>query len=387
MVSGLLAPVLMGFMADKLSWRVPFGLEVLIVLVAVVLSRQITETPKVKTQVDGIGTVLAFLSFGAIVLGGMLGGPYGWWNMRRPFEVAGVSINPLDLSPAALLFAIGGVGIVLLTGHVNRREERGQAALFSMRLFDNRTYAVTTLMVVVFFLLNGALPFAVPVFLQEAVAFDGSQTGIVMAVFMIGALMASLGSGKLLAILQPRVLMQMALLVVVAGFFWLSTVVSPQLTVMTVALPMFVVGLGFGAVFAQVPNIQLSGLPAELQGEGSGLAETCKGIGVGLGTSLIGSVMFGLALGGMVDTVATQTRVELSADERGALIVQIEDDTVPLEVEQFVSDKVPNLEEIMRAAYVEAFQTTLGVLTGIVLAALLVASFIPRLKPQATREG
>jgi hypothetical protein len=87
-----------------------------------------------------------------------------------------------------------------------------------------------------------------------------------------------------------------------------------------------------------------------------------------------------------VDTVATQTRVELSAEERSALILQIEDDTVPHEVEQFVSDKVPNLEEIMREAYVRAFQTTLGVLTGIVLAALLVASFIPRLKPEAPRE-
>jgi MFS family permease len=256
-----------------------------------------------------------------------------------------------------------------------------------MRLFDNRTYAVTTLMVVVFFLLNGALPFAVPVFLQEAVAFDGSQTGMVMSTFMIGALMASLGSGKLLILLQPRVLMQLALLVIVAGFFWLSTVVSPQLTILTVALPMFVVGLGFGTVFAQVPNVQLSGLPAALQGEGSGLAETCKGIGVGLGTSLIGSVMFGLALGGMVDTVATQTRVELSAEDRSALIVKIEDDTVPREVEQFVSDKVPNLEEIMREAYVRAFQTTLGVLTGIVLAALLVASFIPNVGAKASENS
>jgi MFS family permease len=380
MTAGLVAPLLMGLMADKLSWRVPFGLEVLIALAAVMLSRQISETDKVNTKVDGVGTLLAFCSFGALVLGGMLGGPYGWWNMRRPFEVAGLSLNPLGLSPAALLFAIGGVGMILLTGHVNRREERKAPALFSMRLFDNRTYAVTTLMVVVFFLLNGALPFVVPVFLQEAAEFDGSKTGIVMATFMVGALIASLGSGRLLLRLQPRLLMQVALLVIVVGFFWLSTTVSPRLTVTTVALPMFVVGLGFGTVFAQVPNIQLSRLVEALQGEGSGLAETCKGVGVGLGTSLIGSVMFGLALGGMVDTVALQTQVELSPGERSALILQIEDDTVPREVEQFVSNKVPNLKGIMQGAYVKAFQTTLGVLTGIVLVALTVASFIPSVR-------
>ena len=382
MAAGLAAPLLMGFMADRLSWRIPFGLEVLIALAAIILSRNIRETPKVATRVDIIGTVLAFFTFGAIILGGMLGGRYGWWDLRRPFDLGGSAMNHLGLSPAVILFIIGGVGIVLLTNHIHLREEEGEPALFSMKLFDNRTYTVTTVMVLIFFLLNGALPFAVPVFLQEAVSFDGSKTGMVMAMFMIGALVASLSSGRLMMRLQPRTLMQLALLVIVAGFFWLSAVVSPQLKVTTVIFPMFVIGLGFGTVFAQVPNIQLSKLPPELQGEGSGLAETCKGMGVGLGTSLIGSVMFGLALGNMVDTVALQTQVELSQEERGTLILQVEDNALPLEVEQLVSEKVPNLKSIMSESYVKAFQTTLGLLTGIVLLALVVASFIPSVKRQ-----
>ena len=380
MAAGLVAPLLMGFMADKVSWRVPFGLEVLIAMGAVILSQHIRETPKVATQVDIVGTVIAFFTFGAIILGGMLGGRYGWWDLRRPFEFGGTAMNHFGLSPAVILFIIGGVGIVLLTNHIHLREEEGEPALFSMKLFDNRTYTVTTVMVLIFFLLNGALPFVVPVFLQEAVSFDGSKTGMVMAMFMIGALIASLSSGGLMMRLQPRTLMQLALLVIIAGFFWLSVVVSPQLKVITVVFPMFVIGLGFGTVFAQVPNIQLSKLPPELQGEGSGLAETCKGMGVGLGTSLIGSVMFGLALGNMVDTVALQTKVELSQEERGTLILQVEDNALPLEVEQLVSEKVPNLKSIMNESYVKAFQTTLGLLTGIVLLALFVASFIPSVK-------
>jgi len=38
------------------------------------------------------------------------------------------------------------------------------------------------------FLLNGALPFVVPVYLREAVGFDGAQTGTVMMVFMLGTM-------------------------------------------------------------------------------------------------------------------------------------------------------------------------------------------------------
>lgn len=380
MLAGLLAPLLMGFMADKLSWRIPFGLEVLIVVAALFLARSMRETATVKARVDVLGTVLAFLAVGAIVLGGMLGGVYGWVTARRPFMIGDMSFNPLDLSPTAVLFAVSVFFTAWMLNHGYRKEERGGTPLFSLRLFDNRAFAVSTVMAGVFFMLNGALPFVVPVFLLEAVEFDGAQTGTVMMVFMFGAMVASLASGHLVHRMQPRVLMQLAMTVVVAGFVWLFIACTPSMTVVDGALPMFVVGLGFGVVVTQVPNVQLSTLPAELQGEGSGLAETVKAVGVGLGTAVIGSVMFGLALGGMVDMVAEQVEVELSAKERSELIIQVEDQTIPEDVEELVATQVPNLEELTRAAYVKAFQTTLGVLGGIVLLAILVASFIPRVE-------
>ncbi len=44
--------------------------------------------------------------------------------------------------------------------------------------------------------------------------------------------------------------------------------------------------------------------------------------------------------------------------------------------------EVPNLEELTHAAYVQAFQTTLGVLAGIMLLAIMVASFIRRVETE-----
>jgi hypothetical protein len=46
-------------------------------------------------------------------------------------------------------------------------------------------------------------------------------------------------------------------------------------------------------------------------------------------------------------------------------------------VEQFIAERASNLHEVISVAYVKAFQMTLGVLVGIVLLALLVASFMP----------
>jgi hypothetical protein len=59
------------------------------------------------------------------------------------------------------------------------------------------------------------------------------------------------------------------------------------------------------------------------------------------------------------------------------LLLQVEDEALPEEVEQFIAERASNLNEVISVAYVKAFQMTLGVLVGIVLLALLVASFIP----------
>lgn len=380
--AGLIAPLLMGFMAETISWRVPFGLEVAIAGIAFVMARAMRETPTVSSKIDGVGTVLAFLSIAAVVLAGMLGGSYGWWEARRPFEVGGTAVNPLGLSPAAPLAAFGVLIGVVLLAHNRRSEARGGEPLFSMTLFDNSTYGITLAFAVIFFVLNGALPFIVPVFLQEGLAFESATAGIVMAIFMVGSMMASLASGRLVHRMQPRLLMQLALLLIITGFVWLFARSAPGMTAFDAAASMFVVGLGFGTVFTQLPNVQLSTVPAELQGGASGLAETSKGIGVGLGTAVVGSMMLGLALGAMVDRVATQTSVVLSAQERSELIVQIEDEAVPEDVERFVAENVPNLQEIITAGYVDGFRATLGALVAWVLLALFVASFIPRVETE-----
>jgi hypothetical protein len=59
------------------------------------------------------------------------------------------------------------------------------------------------------------------------------------------------------------------------------------------------------------------------------------------------------------------------------LLLQVEDEALPEEVEQFIAERASNLNEVISVASVEAFPMTLGVLVSIVLLALLVASFIP----------
>jgi len=380
-LAGLIAPLLMGYMADNVSWRVPFGIDALIAIIGVVLTLRVTETEKIKARFDILGTVLTFIAIGAVILAGMLGSTYGWWDARRPFELGGMTINPIDLSPVALLYLIAIVFTVFAINHVYLTEERGGTPLFSLRLFDQRAFAVTSVMVILFYLLVGALPFIVPIFLQEAVGFAGSQAGLVITIFMLGSIIGGLISGKLVAVMQPRYLLQLSMAAAAAGMIWLLTVSSISMTPLATAMPLFVVGLGFGVVTTQVSNVLLSPLSEDLQGSGSGFAEMAKELGVGLGTAVIGSIMFSIALGGMVDKVAYQAGERITAEERAELILQIEDENVPAEVDKIVAERVPNLEELTRDAYVEAFKVTLGILVAMVLLAMVISAFIPKIAP------
>jgi hypothetical protein len=89
-----------------------------------------------------------------------------------------------------------------------------------------------------------------------------------------------------------------------------------------------------------------------------------------------------LALAGSVDAVATKVGVSLSPEQRNEIVVQLEDASFPDEAAKIVAEEVPNLESLVTQANVEALQITLGVLTSLLLAALLVASFIPRIRSE-----
>ena len=70
-LAGLAAPLLMGFMADNVSWRVPFGLEVVIAAVGIFLTLKTKETQTSKSKLDGLGIFMTFVAIAAVILAGM----------------------------------------------------------------------------------------------------------------------------------------------------------------------------------------------------------------------------------------------------------------------------------------------------------------------------
>lgn len=93
--AALVGPLLMGVSAEALSWRVPYGVLVVLLAAALVLAtRSMQETEKMgEAEIDWAGTVLAFVAVGSVMQGSMLGGRYGWWLARRPFSIGSNVVN------------------------------------------------------------------------------------------------------------------------------------------------------------------------------------------------------------------------------------------------------------------------------------------------------
>lgn len=386
--AALVGPLLMGYAAEALSWRLPFGLLVILIAITLLLTvRSMHEPEKVAgAKVDWGGTFLIFLAIASVILGSMLGGRYGWWLPRRPFTISNVQINPLGLSPSPWLIVLGVILVAILLARLNRIEERGGNPLFSMKLFDNRTFFAAWSAALVGFILVGALPFMIPVFTQQALGFDSLQSAVVMVAFSVGSIFLGFISGSLLQRMQARTLIQIFLGVVAVGLMWLVFAADVDMTLGSFLLPMLVIGAGWGVIGAQIPNIQLSTLSVKLQGEGSGFAETGKELGIGLGTAVIGSIMFSMAIGSFVDSVSRQVNIDLTIQERADTILMIEDEALPAEAAEAVAHVIPNVDQLGKEAFVEGFQIALGLLVGVILVSLLLASFIPKVKTEAVRD-
>jgi len=80
--------------------------------------------------------------------------------------------------------------------------------------------------------------------------------------------------------------------------------------------------------------------------------------------------------------VARTADIQLTVQERAEAVLMLEDQTLPAEAINELSQTIPNLDALGKQAFVEGFQVALGMLVAIVLLSLLVASFIPKVDPE-----
>lgn len=259
--------VLGGLLAELVSWRAGFFLNLPIGIVMFVLAvRYLIDVPRIGGRFDLVGAIAGTLGVGALIFGIISAAEEGWGSART-------------------LVALG-LGVVLLVVLV--LNERGAAQpIMPLRLFASRrrsgAYAIR-------FLYLGAMMgffWFTTQYLQEVLGWTPLQAGLGFLPMTVVNFAVAMAIPRLMGRFAPSAVLGSGVAVTFAGMFWLSRVDVGSGFMLGIALPMVLIGIGQGLAFAPLTGYGISGIAGPDAGAASGLLNTAHQLGSSLGLAVL----------------------------------------------------------------------------------------------------
>ncbi len=292
-------PLIGGVLTSGISWRASFGLQVLLVVWIIFLSRRIADSPlpEHRPRFDLTGAVLSAAGLLFVVLGLLLSRSYGFLVSRKDFSIGNTVLIPKgSISPIWVFVAIGALLLLWFFLHVRSFEKKGRDVLLPLRLFRNRTANLGLGTQLIQWLVLQGTFFVVSVYLQEVDGYNAIKTGLIITPATAGILVASAAADRLARRNPQRRLIIAGFAVTVIGMILLLVLVRAHSAVLTWVPGLLLLGLGVGVMLTASVNVVQSSFPDADQGEISGLSRSFSNLGSSLGTALVGSVLVAVRL-------------------------------------------------------------------------------------------
>ena len=283
--------VLGGVLADLVSWRVGFFINLPIGLLLMLgAQRCIAETPRRSGQLDLGGAMLSTLAMLGLVYGLVHVASDGWSHVG--------SLGPL------------AAGIVLLALFL-LNEARTPQPILPLRLFASRPRAAALGARVLF--LGGMIGFwfYTTQYLQGVLGMRPMQAGLAFLPATLVNFAVALAVPRLTRRFGNAPLMAGGLLVSVLGMAWLGQVGAQTPYLLGVALPMVLIGAGQGATLSPLTVAGVAGVAPEDAGAASGLVNVAHQLGGTLGLGLL--VVVFAAAGGHSDVPHAELAHQIAA--------------------------------------------------------------------------
>jgi DHA2 family multidrug resistance protein len=268
MLGPIMGPTLGGWLTDAYSWRwvffvnLPFGIVTLLGLLAFMEEKPIDRS----RAFDWFGFAALSVGIGALQLMLDRGEQVGWFD-------SGEIVLEAIVSAAGFYYFI----VHSLTT---------QQPFISVEIFRDRNFIVGVIfMFIVGILLLATMALVTP-FVQNVMGYPVYDAGLLLGTRGIGTMITMVLVGKLVARVDPRLLIAAGLAMSTISLYEMIGV-SADTTAFTIMWTSVLQGIGLGFLFVPLNTIAFATLPARVRTEGTALWTLIRSLGSSIGVSIV----------------------------------------------------------------------------------------------------
>jgi EmrB/QacA subfamily drug resistance transporter len=365
-----LGPIIGGIFTTYLTWRLVFGLEILIVIIIFLFRSYLTESiPTLKWKdLDIVGSLLSIVSLILLVLGILLLSSPQYWEY------------------VAALIITGSILFVIFLLWQRRRTNKGLHPLTDISLLKNRIFVLGNLNNVIQQIPLAGFLFIIPVFLQQVTKLSAFNTGLTLLPASITILLFSLAGARLSSKLESKYILMIGFVIAAVGAYILGGVFNLNTQMADIIPGTIVFGIGIGLLLSQLTNMTMSAARTDQETDAAGLLNNFKNLGYSMGTALIGVLLIIGIFGGITASITAtgQTGNMTTEQIQGSIINYVEKmqtGTPP----QVPSQIQPYTTQIIDSSISSAMKQTFTVLSLILILGFITSIFLPSVKKRKNK--
>jgi EmrB/QacA subfamily drug resistance transporter len=265
----------------ELGWRLVFFINVPVGILVILLARRfLPQTPAVgRHRLDVIGSLTLGAATFCVLFGAV------------QFDLLGTSV---------VLLAIPALLLLFLFWRRERRLTREELdPLVDLRLFRRPSYTAGVVLALAYFPAMAGLPLVLALYFQRGLGFSALHSALGVTAFAVGSAVSAQTAGRFVTRLG-RPLIVAGTSTFGAGAIAMALVVHTapdQHAILALAGPLFVMGLGSGAVITPNQALTLADVDPVAGSTAGGVLQTAQRVGLAIGQAVIGAVFFSAVVG------------------------------------------------------------------------------------------